>query len=86
MSKIKATKLNEGKVEIEDIELNELEPKEEGKIKKWFKKHKTGLAVGATAGIGAVTSVITYKLGYSNGLKAQINEVVEEIVEEVKEL
>lgn len=41
--------------------------KEEGKFKSWVKKHKTTLAVGSTALVGAGVSVLAYRMGYKEG-------------------
>ena len=55
------------KVEAENVEILEVEIKEEGKFKKWVKRHKTSLATGTTAVVGLGLSALTYKLGYTNG-------------------
>lgn len=47
--------------------MNNIEVKEEGKVKSWFKKHKTGVAVGTTALAGIGLSIASYHLGLRNG-------------------
>lgn len=41
--------------------------KEEGEVKTWIKKHKTGLAVGVTALVGLKLTMAAYRFGFREG-------------------
>jgi len=47
--------------------MENIEVKEEGKVKKWVKEHRTGIAVGITAVAGIGLSSLTHWLGYGTG-------------------
>lgn len=47
--------------------MKNIEIKEEGKVKKWVKEHKTGVAVGVTAVAGIGLSALTHWMGYGRG-------------------
>lgn len=61
-----------------------IEIKEEGKVKTWIKKHKTGLAVGSTALVGLGLSMATYKLGFRDGRSFGYKEGIEFMESEVE--
>lgn len=46
---------------------NNIEIKEEGEVKTWIKKHKTKLAVGATALVGLRLTMAAYRCGFREG-------------------
>jgi hypothetical protein len=50
------------------------ETKEEGKVKKWVRKHKTGLSVATTAAVGIGLSALMHKVGYGMGHRTGWNE------------